>query len=54
MKKTAHAFNEENIKYLRGILGDEKVDTFILVLDPKSDRVISSEDDQKSFDTVKK
>ena len=54
MKKTAHAFNEENIKYLRGIFGDEKVDTFILVLDSKSDRVISSEDDQKSFDTVKK
>lgn len=54
MKKTAHAFNEENIKYLRGILGDEKVDTFILVLDPTSDRVISSEDDQKSFETVKK
>ena len=54
MKKTAHAFNEENIKYLRGILGDEKVDTFILVLDPTSDRVISSEDDQESFDTVKK
>lgn len=54
MKKTTHAFNEENIKYLRGILGDEKVDTFILVLDPASDRVISSDDDQKSFDTVKK
>ena len=54
MKKTAHAFNEENIKYLRGILGDEKVDTFILVLNPTSDRVISSEDDQKSFETVKK
>lgn len=54
MKKTAHAFNEENIKYLRGILGDEKVDTFILVLDSASDRVISSEDDQKSFDTVKR
>lgn len=54
MKKTAHAFNEENIKYLRGILGDEKVDTFILVLDPTSDRVISSEDEQESFDTVKK
>lgn len=54
MKKTAHAFNEENIKYLRGILGDEKVDTFILVLDPTSDRVISSEDDRKSFETVKK
>lgn len=54
MKKTAHAFNEENIKYLRGIFGDEKVDTFILVLDSKSDRVINSEDDQKSFDTVKK
>lgn len=54
MKKTAHAFNEEDIKYLRGILGDEKVDTFILVLDPTSDRVISSEDDQESFDTVRK
>lgn len=46
--------NEENIKYLRGILGDEKVDTFILVLNPESDRWISSEDDQKSFDTVEK
>ena len=54
MKNTAHAFNEENIKYLRGILGDEKVDTFILVLDPTSDRVISSEDDQKAFETVEK
>lgn len=31
MKKTTHAFKEENIKYLRGILGDEKVDTFFRV-----------------------
>ena len=54
MKNTADAFNEEDIKYLRGIFGDKKVNTFILVLDPNSGRVISSEDDQKSFDAVKK
>ena len=29
MRNTAHAFNEENIEYLRGILGDYKVETFL-------------------------
>ena len=31
MTKAAHAFNEENIKYLRRLLGDEKVDTFLSI-----------------------
>ena len=51
MAKTAHAFNEENIKYLRGILGDEKVDTFLSIGD-EPDRGAS--EDQETCETVKK
>lgn len=51
MTKTAHAFNEENIKYLRGILGDEKVDTF-LSIGNEPDRGTS--EDQETCKTVKK
>lgn len=50
MAKTAHAFNEENIKYLRGILGDEKVDTFLAIGD-EPERGTS--EDQKAIETVK-
>ena len=41
MAKTAHAFNEENIKYLRALLGDEKVDTFLAIGDQPDERVSS-------------
>lgn len=51
MAKTAHAFNEENIKYLRGILGDEKLDTFLSFGDDP-DRGTS--EDQETCETVKK
>ena len=50
MSNTAHAFNEENIKYLRGILGDEKVDTFLAIGD-EPERGTS--EDQETCETVK-
>lgn len=51
MKKTAHTFNEENIKYLRGILGDAKVDTFLLF---EASTVNKTSEDQETYETVKK
>ena len=29
MKSTAHTFNEENIEYLRGYIGNQEVETFL-------------------------
>ena len=50
MQKTAQTFNEENIKYLREILGNEKVDTFLAIGD-KPEKGTSEE--QKICKTVK-
>lgn len=52
MAKTAHAFNEENIKYLRGILGDEKVDIFLRFED--GSRYLTDYQEQDDYRTVKK
>ena len=58
MSKTAHTFNEENIKYLRGILGDEKVDTFLRVhqFDTKTmERFLKTDPEEyETHDTVEK
>lgn len=51
MKNTAHAFNEENIKYLRGILGDYKVDTF-LRFEATTENTTS--EDEETYKRVKK
>ena len=51
MAKTAHAFNEENIQYLRGILGDEKVDTFFEFGD---EHERGTSEHQETCETVKK
>lgn len=51
MKKTARTFNEENIKYVRSILGDEKVDTFFRIGE-ETDK--ASPEDQETCKTVKK
>ena len=51
MKNTAHAFNEENIKYLRGILGDYKVDTF-LRFEATTENATS--EDEETYKRVKK
>lgn len=51
MTKAAHAFNEENIKYLRGLLGDERIDTF-LSIGKEPDRGTS--EDQETCETVEK
>ena len=51
MAQTAHTFNEENIKYLRSILGDEMVDTFLTIgNEPKK----GTSEDQENCETVKK
>lgn len=51
MKKPQYQFDEENLRYLRGLLGDEKVDTFLAFGD-EPDRGTS--EDQKACETVKK
>lgn len=51
MKNTAHAFNEKNIKYLRGILGDYKVDTF-LRFEATTENTTS--EDEETYKRVKK
>ena len=51
MKKTAHTFDEENIKYLREVLGDEKVDTFFKIADEPE---TGTAEEQKDCETVKK
>ncbi len=40
MEKATHEFNEENIKYLRKLIGDEEVDSYFLVLNSSSDKAI--------------
>ena len=51
MAKTAYAFNDENIKYLRGLLGNEKVDTFLTIgNEPKR----GTSEDQETCEMVKK
>ena len=54
MKKTAHAFNEENIKYLRGFLGDDKVDTFFQVCETMERHITITDEDLKTHNMVEK
>ena len=51
MAKTAYTFNEDNIKYLRGLLGDEKVDIFFAIADEPEK---GTSENQKDYETVKK
>ena len=51
MKKAAHAFSEENIKYLREVLGDKMVNTFFLF---EESAVNKTSEDQETYETVKK
>lgn len=51
MANIAHAFNEENIKYLRGFLGEDKVKIFIR-LKVSDGKEASSEAEQKAYQLV--
>lgn len=53
MKKTANTFDAENIKYLEGLIGEDKVQMFIRV-NNKEDGEQVSEDEQKAYDVVSK
>lgn len=51
MEKTARTFKEENIKYLRGILGDAKVNTFLLI---EASKINKTSENQEAYEIVKK
>lgn len=51
MKKTANTFDAENIKYLEGLIGEDKVKTFLRVSSQKDCEQVS-EKEQEAYDVI--